>query len=320
MKYKVSTRSNNKQKYTDKSINSGLITVSEYQFDKVKPTDGKLYKAIFPLDAGTVIGEADGSYLRSSIPHTNHHGFLEEIDIESVKIKVTNTDGKQTGKETLSENIGKFYDLEEIGDHDKYKYIITIDGKQIALSADNCVFYDSDMIGQRQSSIVGNIIKYYGALLECTGTYDNGHINYYKGRCIYTGNYIYVSINKPTVIDDIVTVTSSESTIEYLRNKGVIHGQPKRNRIEIAGYTQIDTKTGSSLVFPNPQGYTLLSKGLIMEPDVEKFKELIKGKYILSNEGVLYVNPKLKNELKEYCYFPDNQPRRGRGRINFRNL
>lgn len=317
MKYKVSTRSNNKQKYTEKSINSGLITVSEHPFDKAKPEQGKLYRMIFPLDTGTVIGEEADGYLTSSLSSNRHYEFLEEVDIKSLKIKIANTDGKQKGKEILSENIGKVCDLEEIGDHEKYKYIVTIDGEKIALSADNCVFLDDDMIGEQNYDVIGKVIKYYGTLLECIDVYDDGLQRYYKSRCVYTGNNIYVPITKPTVVDEVKKIISTESTIDYLKRKGIVHGKSNRET-EIGGYMQVDTKTGSSLLFPRRGGYTIGVRALMFKKDEDKFNEAIKDKYILGDNGILFVDPKLTKSLKEYCYFPDNNRRANRriGRMN----
>lgn len=221
-------------------INKSVATyISEEKLEIPELVDGELYRIVYQSRNGADIGILDGDYIKSGVGSTRHYSLIERVNPTDLSVLILNTDGKQRGRDLVGENIGNTFPIIEVGSHDTYKYIIDIDGKPVALSIDNVMFFDPPI----KDFPTMKFIKYRGVTLFVKDV-RNGVVDGLYCIDFNTGNTMYVYNNNYEILDDAVRVGFNPSTLEFLDTNEMV----KLTEDVVTGYT--GKKFKFNLTFP----------------------------------------------------------------------
>jgi len=301
--------------YHLESWHSGMSVkfVSDRPLKSVNPEEGKLYYNPFPTNIdNTIIGEYRKGKLQSALGRYSYP-FLEEVD--DVHIKIFNSDGKQTGRELIEKYMGSVFPIVDITDHEKYKYIIEIEGTRVALSSENSIFIKSDWTKPNPKEMIDNHVIYRGIKVHILDRSSAFGLYSYRAIDIRTGYYFTIMEREFAEILKLEKVVLSNDQEKELR-KIVNLSQTTQSIItnEITSYTGV---FGIRYYLPKKHDWEAdYPTFLVKEEDLETINDKLSDRYYYCERRKCFF-PK-----KEYIKILENkkQSNRGRPRFNINSL
>lgn len=283
--------------------------ISEHRVENPELIEGRLYRVLFSGNRADIdIGEYDGNRFCTALRVIKPEYLYEEVDPTDLYVRLLSPDGKQKGRELIEENIERSFKIKDVGPHDKYKYIIEIDGEDVAVSAGNVIFH-GEPLKQLEK---GTVVKCSGVKGLVQSTDYHPPYDRYLIRDLNSGKSFYTK-----VVDEIITVVKSalmtNRMFDEVKDKVEI---VDTNRGFVSGARYLNTKFGFGVLEADEMADFQGIRCYVDDENLEKMKEIFSPRFIYKNK-VFVINNKFRKKVlhKPRKNRYRNRPERARMRM-----